>query len=164
MTTNKNTKITKLPDSIVEIESNIPSDDFLSYEDKAFARIKEANNAGYYLESITLIESMLSDRLESRLTYLLKTDFSFKNLGSLIKKAREIENDSILLKYLVEDLDLWRDARNKALHEMVKIADGETITWNDRVKVINEVSSNGLTLLRAIDNRLKALKPKKSRT
>ena len=40
MTTNKNTKITKLPDSIVEIESNIPSDDFLSYEDKAFARIK----------------------------------------------------------------------------------------------------------------------------
>ena len=41
MTTNKNTKITKLPDSIVEIESNIPSDDFLSYEDKAFARIKE---------------------------------------------------------------------------------------------------------------------------
>ena len=126
----------------------------------AFARIKEANNAGYYLESITLIESMLSDRL----TYLLKTDFSFKNLGSLIKKAREIENDSILLKYLVEDLDLWRDARNKALHEMVKIADGETITWNDRVKVINEVSSNGLTLLRAIDNRLKALKPKKSRT
>ena len=130
----------------------------------AFARIKEANNAGYYLESITLIESMLSDRLESRLTYLLKTDFSFKNLGSLIKKAREIENDLILRKYLAEDLDLWRDARNKALHEMVKIADGETITWNDRVKVINEVSSNGLTLLRAIDNRLKALKPKKSRT
>ena len=41
MTTNKNTKITKLPDSIVEIESSVTSEVFLSYEDKAFARIKE---------------------------------------------------------------------------------------------------------------------------
>ncbi len=36
-----NTKVNKLPDSIIEIEDEISSEIFLSYEDKAFARINQ---------------------------------------------------------------------------------------------------------------------------
>ena len=124
----------------------------------AYARINEATKAGFHLEAITIIESIVSDRLESRLTHILGHDFSFQNLGSLIIKARQTEKDQILLGLVDKDLDNWRKARNKALHEMAKIAVGDTSTWSDRVAGLVPISKDGLALLRTIDKRIKALK------
>ncbi len=65
----------------------------------AFKQIKLANEDSYYLEAITLIESLITDRLESRLSYLDGKDFSFKNISKLIEKSIKIETDSVLKKF-----------------------------------------------------------------
>lgn len=124
----------------------------------AFLRITEATKAGYYLEAITLIESIIADRLESRLTYITGKDVSFQQLGSLITKVRKFETDPILRPLIDQNLDNWRKARNKALHEMVKIATDDTSTWIDKVVDLLPISKDGLALLRKIDKRIKTIR------
>lgn len=124
----------------------------------AYSRITESSKAGFHLEAITIIESLIADRLESRLTFVLQRDFSFQHLGSLITKARQVETDPTLLGLVDQDLDKWRKSRNKALHEMAKIADGDTSSWQDRVNGLVPIYEGGLKLLRTIDKQIKALK------
>lgn len=125
---------------------------------EAYNRIRESIKQGFYLEAITIIESLVSDRLESRISFLKKCDFSFKTLGELITESRRIEKDNELQMLVGQNLDNWRKDRNKALHEMAKIADGETPTWAKRVEEINPVAKQGLVILRAIDKRCKNLR------
>lgn len=124
----------------------------------AYSRIAESSKAGFHLEAITIIESLISDRLESRLTFVLQRDFSFQHLGSLITKARQVETDPTLLNLVDQDLDKWRKSRNKALHEMAKIADGDTSSWQDRVNGLVPISEEGLKLLKTIEKQIRALK------
>jgi hypothetical protein len=124
----------------------------------AYARIKDALAHGFYLEAITLAESLVSDRLEHRLTFLKKHDFSFKTLGKLISEIRTIESDQILKDLVLGPLDKWRDKRNGALHEMAKIADGDHPTWEARMTGLEVIAKNGLATLRAVDRRCKQLR------
>jgi hypothetical protein len=124
----------------------------------AFKQIKAANEAGFYLEAITLIESLITDRLESRLSYLDGKDFSFKTIGKLIEKSIKIETDSVLKILIEKDLRKWADGRNKSLHEMAKIAEGDFSSWDDRYFKLKNISTKGMTLLRKIDRRCEKLK------
>jgi hypothetical protein len=125
---------------------------------EAYNRIRESMKQGFYLEAVTIIESLVSDRLESRMSFLKKCDFSFKTLGGLINESRKIEKDNELRALVSQNLDNWRKDRNKALHEMAKIADGETPTWAKRVEEISPVAKQGLVILRTIDKRCKKLR------
>ena len=129
---------------------------------QAYAQIKRAMEQGFYLEAITLVESLASDRIESRLTFLKGADFSFKTLGALIQESKRTETDTTL-KYLVaQRLSTWRIARNKSLHEMAKLANGDTTNWDDRMRDVKPIAKEGLATLQAIDKRYKVLL--KSRT
>lgn len=85
----------------------------------AFTRVKEAMRAGYHLEAITLLESLLSDRMESRLSHVTQTNVGFQNLGKLIAQMRKHDAGGPFLGVLGE-IDGWRELRNRALHELVK--------------------------------------------
>ena len=76
---------------------------------EAFSRISNAIRDGYFLEAITLTESLLTDRLESRATFLLQCEFSFKTLGSLINKLKTEELDTDLCKLIKDDVAAWKD-------------------------------------------------------
>lgn len=151
MTTNKRTRAIATPGSAT---AKARAEMYKS----AYSRIAESSKAGFHLESITIIESLIADRLESRLTFVLQRDFSFQHLGSLITKTRQVETDPTLLKLVGQDLDNWRKSRNKALHEMAKIADGDMSSWQDRVNGLVPISEGGLKLLKTIDKQIKALK------
>jgi hypothetical protein len=125
---------------------------------EAYARITEASKKGFYLEAIAIIESLIADRLESRLTFLKKGDLSFKALGPLIAEIGRRETDEKLKQLVLHDVDMWRESRNNAMHEMVKIADGEFPTWEGRVRAMGLVASKGLACLRAVDKRFKELR------
>lgn len=125
---------------------------------QAYEQINNAMKQGFYLEAITLIESLVSDRLESRLTYLKRSDFSFKTLGTLIKTINQIETDILLKNLVSHGLNVWRDSRNKALHEMIKLEDGEETTWDQRKISLLSVAEEGLSTLRSIDKRCKELR------
>ena len=123
----------------------------------AFSWISKSIDDGYYLEAISIVESLITDRLESYLSLLKGEDFSFKTLGSLIDGFRSKENntDELLRSLVLEKLDPWRRRRNIAAHEMVKIEDGKKISWEDRVKINYEVAKDGLELVRKIDSQVR---------
>jgi hypothetical protein len=109
--------------------------------------IKKSIDEGYYLEAISILESLISDRLESYLSFPLGQDFSFKDLGVLINEIKLKKTDENLHSLIIKDLDEWRKQRNKAAHEMVKIADGKSIVWEERVKVNKGSSRDWFTVV-----------------
>ncbi len=129
----------------------------------AAVRIKDAINKGFYLEAIAIIESLIADPLESRFSRLLGEDYSYKTLGQLVKKAKTVEIDPILKGLVVIELDKWRNARNASLHEMVKLAEGEVRSWQDRMNALEPIAKEGARLFRKIDVRVNSLRRNKSR-
>lgn len=124
----------------------------------AYGRISEAMDAGFYLEAITLIESIATDRLESRLSFLTGTNRGFENLGPLITSMRKHEQDPALRALVDKDLDAWREMRNASLHEMPKLAAGDSSTWEDRTLFLSIVAIEGLDILRQLSKQIRTLK------
>lgn len=125
---------------------------------RAFSRINHANDAGYYLESITIIESLVSDRLESRLSFLLQRNFSFRTLGASIQTAGQVEPDPELKTIILEGVNEWRKKRNTALHEMAKMADGDDRAWEEKYAELEQIASDGLSVLSRLQDRMRKIK------
>ena len=96
---------------------------YLSYKE-AFARIKLAKSEGFYLEAITIQESIITDRLISYFhgtnKIIIRNEkeahkkYSFHRLIELLEQEKSI--DSGLCKSLMK----WKDDRNKCLHRIAK--------------------------------------------
>ena len=117
---------------------------------QAFGWINYAIESGFYLEAISLIESIITDRMESRLVYLKATDVEFKTIGHLIGKLKTYEQ----VEGIIQKLPLiknWSEFRNKALHEMVKIEDGNYKPWSLKVSENKNTAMTGLKLLKQLD-------------
>ena len=102
---------------------------------KGISRIKDSitKGKGYYLEAITLCESLIADRLESRSKFLTKSDrYSFKPLGKLQEGILYHETNNELKSTVGGKLDDWRVERNNALHAIVKLEDKNIEIWEDR--------------------------------
>lgn len=118
---------------------------------EAIGHIKKSIENEYYLESITLCESLIADRLESRLKYLTNSDkFSFKPLGELIKGIINKESDQKLKDYCNQELNSWKNKRNEALHAMAKIEDGSMKSWQQKIDDCKDAAIEGETLRKKI--------------
>lgn len=113
----------------------------------AWQRVCEASEAGYYLEAITLLESLIADRLESRASYLTGENEGFSNLGPLIRTFRKHETVQAF-RDLIERLDSWRKKRNTALHEVVKLEHGPLPSWEKQTASLPSIVQVGKDLLR----------------
>lgn len=129
---------------------------FMLYK-RAIEQFNGALEAGYYLEAITICESLITDRLESRCGELGES-IAFKNLGALIRKLREIETDRDLYQLIDKELDIWRINRNIALHEIVKFERGEIPNWESRSEASKGYAEKGIVIFRKIDNQIKKLR------
>ena len=103
---------------------------FFSYTE-AWARIKLSSKQGFFLEAVTIEESIVSDRL---LSFLEKTcglvlkDGTKGNLNQLIdrwlkeaaKRAAADDEALALFSALHSRLNAWREQRNHVVHGMVK--------------------------------------------
>src|SRR4051812_30296289 len=78
---------------------------------RAWERVQQSADAGYFLEAITLLESLLADRLESRASFLTGKNEGFSTLGKLIAIFRNHESVPEF-RALVERIDDWRRRRN----------------------------------------------------
>jgi hypothetical protein len=59
---------------------------------------------------------------------------------------------------VLDELDQWRKARNKAAHEMVKIEAGKPVSWQERMVINQTVATLGLELMRRIDRQTRRLR------
>jgi hypothetical protein len=125
---------------------------------EAYARINDAIDKGYFLEAVALEESLISDRLESRISFLTKVDFGFRTLERLIAEASAKETDASFKNLVQTEVSTWKHQRNKTLHEMAKLADGDTSAWADRMKAAGTAAQTGLKVLRKLDARYKQLR------
>ena len=124
----------------------------------AFGWITQSINDGFYLEAISLEESLISDRLESYLIWLTGSNVAFMTLGKLQDVIRKKEKDDALRSLVLDEVNQWRKSRNQAAHEMVKIEDGKAMSWDERMKINQTVAEVGLELVRKIDRQTQKLR------
>ncbi|MFA5203472.1 MAG: hypothetical protein WC708_03625 [Lentisphaeria bacterium] len=134
---------------------------YCSYK-QAWEKINGSILLGFYLEAITLEESVISDRLISFLVGVKvlpdgneqqrrKTlSTSFFELIARWKKNQAGKNDALDLANLV---DLWRDKRNECVHGYVKSLH-KTPTWDaaDFAELLKETAEDGKVLAREVSD------------
>lgn len=123
-------------------------------------RIEQSIQEGYYCEAIAITESVITDRLESRLSYLEQKNYGFLTLGSAITNLIQCETDIVICS-LLPDLDKWKQKRNAALHELVKIeAEKPMLGWERRLEGLSLTANEGYDLLKKLYHRVADLNPR----
>ncbi len=109
---------------------------------------------GFFLEAITLMESLISDRLESALIYygVCTPDEVFKPLGENLKR---LDSLGIISDELYDEINHWKKSRNTALHEMAKISVGERPTFIARYENQKPIAEQGYAIFKKIKNELR---------
>lgn len=75
---------------------DIPGQERYEIIKAAISRYNTAIEHLFFLEATALMESLISDRLESRLGELKKEQISFDTIGNLLNALRKIETDIVL--------------------------------------------------------------------
>jgi hypothetical protein len=119
---------------------------------EAFARIKAAQEAGFYLEAVTIEESVISDRLASWLSANRvagkappKAGASF---GNLIARWRELwrasHPEETEITRRIDAIDQWRECRNTLVHAIAKSDPGTaTIPVDQFLELAARVAKDG---------------------
>ena len=135
-------------------------------------RINDAIENGYYLEAITLEESLICDRFASRFTYLYeknhpslkelksfsKTNFYDIMLGPIVRGVKEIEEDDEIIHFCENDLKEWKNLRNESLHEMAKLPKNSDKTFPDKYAQLEDIAKNGLKIFRKAEKLINKTK------
>lgn len=111
--------------------------------------------SGFYIEAIALMESIIADRMESMSNEISQTsNFSHKTLEKLLcfllgeKQKNEINEE---LYKCLEEIAVWKDARNDAIHEMAKILNEQFDSHYDRLE---EYADDGYDIFRKLDKAI----------
>lgn len=120
----------------------------------AFKRINDSIKAEYYLEAVTLAESIISDRLLSFVQHHKKTTNVKTPFYKLIRLGEKYNKVSFTNKKgieLFDALNSWRIERNKCIHSVAKSEPGQpTRPVDEFVNKSKEAAINGKALARLI--------------
>lgn len=122
---------------------------------------KKAMDADFYIEAIALMESAISDRLESTLNYLHpNSDYSYKTIGVLAKDL--LKEKAYKEETLKEILD-WAKTRNDAIHQMVKLLPDQSKSFQDRYDELESCAEEGYAIFKKVNNEHKKMVHKSSK-
>lgn len=140
----------------------------------AFDHLTKCYEEGYYLESIAILDSLIGDRLASRLGYLANEEVSVNlTLGKLCSKLLdppskttsplEVHDD---FRRVVGDIRTWTKQRNAAIHATAKIIrdDSDERSFDDLIRSNRINVERGIELLRAFDALDTAARKKNRKT
>ena len=132
----------------------------------ATRKLKKANENGYWIEAISICESILCDRLEARISHLNRhTELARRHgtLGSLIKRLRSTEKiqGQENLHDIYNRIKNWSLLRNKAVHGAVKLTQGqEFLPFEKRYALLQAVAIDGRKLFNELKNEHDKIKRK----
>ena len=122
----------------------------------AFTRMSESYKKEFYLESVTLAESIISDRL---LSFVKSRHVKVNDrtaLKQLIDKAKKLNTSPAITRAgqeLFDALDEWRVTRNKCVHAVAKSEPGEpTVTVGEFIGMAKRSAKDGKELARLVCN------------
>jgi hypothetical protein len=138
---------------------------FFSYSE-AWVRIKKARGYGFYLEAVTLEESIIADRLISFLVCVGEIQAESRvekcSFGQLIQLWTKRVPQPIPVQYfpdLRSAVDDWRNHRNRVVHGMVKSIPGaQHRDVLDFLKDAEFVAFQGEALAHAVSDWVKKAK------
>jgi hypothetical protein len=131
---------------------------YLSYRE-AWARIYKAQAHGFYLEAVTIAESIIGDRL---LSYLVRVGAlvrrpeskTYPRFHQLIEKWRALHPEPIRtpeIRNLQLAVDTWKSKRNEVVHSIVRSHPGTPIKGIDAFLLDAQVTAiEGGVLARAV--------------
>jgi hypothetical protein len=125
----------------------------------ARSHLNKAFEAGYFIECIAICESIIADRLEARIAFIEHNDVGehqFRTLRRCVSALRKIESLESPVRGLLEDVKLWEDERNFAVHEIVKLrVDKQDDSWNHRMSRIEAAAQAGIDLSKRVSAAVK---------
>jgi len=116
----------------------------------AFERMPEAIEGGYFLEAITIAESIINDRLQS---FVIGKDVKGRgSFGDMIKgilnHVPKMDEETLSL---VKRLKPWKDLRNECIHGIAKSHPGQpTIDVDAFHGRAEEVAESGYLLAKEV--------------
>jgi hypothetical protein len=125
-------------------------------------RFNTAIEHAFFLEATALIESLICDRLESRLSELTEEDVEFGTLGELLKRLNEIETDQTLKVIMNKNIYQWTGKRNVVIHQAAKIELGKKKDWNDFLRKAESTAKEGRSTFDSYNNQLKKIRRQKT--
>ena len=128
----------------------------------ALGRFNTAFEHSFFLEATALIESLICDRLESRIGELTQNPVDFGTLGDLLKKLNSIETDVGLKNIMNNMLYQWAGNRNIVIHQAAKIELGKKKDWNDYVRLSESTAKEGRKAFDDYNKQLQKLRKQKS--
>jgi hypothetical protein len=129
----------------------------------AISRYNYAMEQSFYLEATTLIESLLSDRLESRLGQLTKIPVNFDTIGQLLKKLNKVETDVELKNIMNKKLNIWCGQRNATIHQAVKIEMGKKKVWAEFLEDSKRTAIEGRKIFNEYNTQLQKIRRSKNK-
>ncbi len=128
----------------------------------AMSRYKLAFEKGFYFEAVAIMESVIADRMESRIGELTKTEVGFDTLSNLRDKLngkkdkyQKIETNVDLEKLYNKIVSDWAGKRNRALHQVVKISIKEPKDWETTLSDAKIAAEEGKKHLNELNKLLK---------
>lgn len=110
----------------------------------AISQAQGAAKAGFFLEAITLTESLIADRLESHLSYLSQKAGGFEPLGTLITALeKQPKLNASYKELLLKDIKPWTKKRNYALHEMAKLSETGIESFAEKYAAAKQIFIEG---------------------
>ena len=118
-------------------------------------QLKSAYEAGFYIECVSICESIIADRIEARLQFLRRgTDkrSHIDSLGRLLKQVTDIEpEDQVELRDAYASIREWGNARNETIHQFVKVTEqNQDLDGNGRVRNAKTAARDGIRLMKMI--------------
>ena len=120
-------------------------------------RVERALREGFWLEAITLQESLISDRLEYLLSHVTGQHRHTTLFDLLNRIDRDVPSD-LVDSALMEKVNSWRKQRNAALHMMMKFSAKQDTTWLERLAQCREAAWDGRIVMRQVDSWVRRTK------
>jgi hypothetical protein len=140
----------------------IPGIDRYEIIKSALSRFNTAFGHSFFLEATALIESLICDRLESRIGELTQNPVEFGTLGDLLKKLNSIETEVELKNIMNKILYQWAGKRNIVIHQAAKIELGKKKDWNGYLRLSESTAKEGRKAFDYYNKQLQKLRKQKS--
>lgn len=120
----------------------------------------KAFGAGFYVECIALIESLIGDRLESLANQISGGKMSFQTVSRLAEyllgknQAMLFDSEFILT---LQGVQTWFGKRSFAVHELGKLAPIPNMneTFADSYATLRTIAEDGMILFREVDKHIR---------
>ena len=132
---------------------------------QAWERYNEAHDAKYFIECIAIVESLISDRLESLANQIsASSKYSYSTMEKLItylcgKNQSQLLNDEIVS--VINKIKVWKNGRNKAIHEMAKLSEDLNETFEQKYGELSQIADKGRELFNELNNEIRKFRKNK---